>query len=213
MPMSEPIDISVDLRRDMPVWPGSVAFKDGQTQTFANGDDVFVSRIEMDVHVGTHVESPLHFIPDGATLDSVPLSTFVGPAFVADLLAAEPAVGAEELEAAAIPEGTSSLLLRTENSALWASGDQFRNDYVALTADGARWVVERGIRLVGIDYLSIAPYGESVPTHRTLLEAGIVILEGTDLRGVDPGEYELVCAPLRIVDADGAPARAFLVRR
>jgi len=208
--MSEPIDISVSLGRGLPVWPGSVAFDEGQTQTFANGDDVFVSRIAMDVHVGTHVESPLHYLPGGATLDSIPLSTFVGPAFVADLRAADVAVGAEELGAAAIPDATSSLLLRTRNSALWADGGAFRDDYVALTADGARWVAERGIRLVGIDYLSIGLFDDGAETHRILMRGGVTILEGLDLSAVEPGRYRLTCLPLKLTATEAAPARAIL---
>ena len=119
---------------------------------------------------------------------------------------------AEILAGAGVEASTTRLLLRTRNSRHWAQGDtEFDTAFVGISADGAAWLVEHGIRLVGIDYLSVAPYHQSVPTHRTLLEAGMVILEGADLSTVESGIYQLYCLPLKLVGSDGAPARAILI--
>jgi arylformamidase len=209
--MSDPIDISATLRPGMPIWPGSLGFDTEATHTFARGDDVYVSRMEMDVHAGTHVESALHYIEGGASVDSIPLAALVGPAYVADLRSAE-AIGAVELGAAAIPETTRRLLLRTRNSGLLAANGAFRDDYVGLTADGAEWIARRDVVLAGIDYLSIQRFGEDPETHRILMRAGVAILEGLDLSDAEPGPYRLTCLPLKLAGIEAAPARAILER-
>ncbi len=111
-----------------------------------------------------------------------------------------------------IPSGSERVLFHTRNSDLWAHGErEFARDFVAVTEDGAQWLIERGVRLVGVDYLSVAPFRQSAPTHRALLRAGVVVVEGLNLHGVAPGMYQLVCLPLRIVGCDGSPARAILI--
>lgn len=208
----EIFDVSVPIHPAMPVWPDDPSVVIERVSSMDAGAHDNVSRIGFGVHAGTHVDAPVHFIADGVGVDRVPLDALIGPALVVDATNIDHHLDASAMDALAIPEGTDRVLFKTTNSELWAS-DRFETGFVGITEDGAGWLVERGVRLVGIDYLSIAPYGESVPTHRALLGAGVAILEGTDLRGVQPGEYELMCAPLRIVDADGAPARALLVRR
>jgi arylformamidase len=174
------------------------------------GDDVNVSRLEMDVHCGTHVEGPLHFIDGGEPLEAIPLSVLVGAAHVASVPAAE-RIGPRELEAAGVPADTERLLLRTRNSELRLADESgFRRDYVALTVDGARWLAEHGIRLIGIDYLSVQCFGDDAETHRVLMRAGVAILEGLDLSAAAPGKYRLTCLPLCIAGAEAAPARAIL---
>ena len=205
--MSEPIDISVRLRSEMPVWPGSAGFRISRTQATDDGDEVNVSKIEMDVHCGTHVEGPLHFIDGGAPLDSIPLDVFVGAAHVLHLPDAD-AIGPAEL--ATVAAGVERLLLRTRNSDAWARQTAFSRDYVALTVEGARWIAERRIRLLGVDCLSIQRWGDDPETHRVLMRAGVTILEGIDLSSVEAGEYRLTCLPLRLADAEAAPARAIL---
>jgi arylformamidase len=171
---------------------------------------VNVSQIDMDVHCGTHVESPLHFIDGAAALESLPLQVFVGPARVVHLPNAD-AIGPDELDGADVPPGVERLLMRTRNSGLWAAGgSDFQRDYVALTAAGARWVAERRIRLVGIDYLSIQRFEDGPETHRTLMRDGVAILEGINLDGVEQGDYRLTCLPLRLAGSEAAPARAIL---
>lgn len=210
--LAEIIDISAPIHPGMHVWPGDPPVAIERTSSMADGAHDNVSRLDLGAHAGTHVDAPVHFIADAAGVDRVPLDALVGPAVVVDATAVDRHLDAGVLGGLEIPEGTERVLLKTPNSELWAS-DRFEAGFLGVTDDGARWLVERGVRLVGIDYLSIAPYGDSVSTHRALLGAGVAILEGTDLRGVEPGAYELICAPLRIVDADGAPARALLVRR
>ena len=183
---------------------------DRAAMRLADGDPANVSILEMDVHTGTHVEAPLHFLDGGAALDSVELERFVGPAFVAEVMGS--AVTADALAATGVPGGTERLLVKTANSARWAAGwGQFDPVYVSLTPDAARWVVDRGIRLVGIDHLSIQQYEDDGETHRVLMRAGIAILEGLNLAGVEPGHYTLVAAPLRLAGTEAAPARALLL--
>jgi arylformamidase len=204
------IDISVRLSPGMPIWPGSVGIRVQRTLSFDAGDDVNVSRLDMDVHCGTHVESSMHFLGDGSPLETLPLDAFVGPAFVAHLPDGD-AIDAGVLDRAGIPVGVERLLLRTRNSELWSAGDRsFRTDYAALTPDGADWVVHRKIRLIASDYLSVQRFGDDPETHRILMRAGIAILEGVNLSDVDAGDYRLICLPIWLGDAEAAPARAVL---
>jgi arylformamidase len=203
-------DISLAIEDGLPTWPTSVGFHVRDAMRIADGDPANVSVVEMDVHTGTHVEAPRHFLDQGATLDGFELERFVGPAIVVEVSGS--AVTAEALAAAAVPVGTERLLVKTANSARWAAGwGPFDPVYVSLTPDAARWVVDRGIRLVGIDHLSIQRYDDDGETHRILMRAGIAILEGLSLGGVEPGEYTLVAAPLRLAGIEAAPARALLL--
>ena len=203
------IDISVPLARGLPTWPGSTGFRVERTLAFERGDELTVSRLDLDLHTGTHVESALHYVEDGDTIDTVPLEAFVGPALVIDLRDAD-AVGPDELAGAGIPESTERLLVRTRNSGLLQPDEDFREGFVGLTLEGASWIAGRGLRLVGTDYLSIQRFGDDPETHRVLMRAGVAILEGLDLSAVEPGEYRLICLPLRIHGSEAAPARAIL---
>jgi len=208
--LSEIKDITVPLHSGTPTWPGSAGVELTRTLRLEEGDFSNASRLGCDVHVGTHVDAPRHFIESGSTVEQMPLEVMVGPAFVAYL------PGAMEITAGALaglnlPEGTKRLLLRTRNSELWAEETtKFMKDYAALTETGAQWVVDHGISLIGVDYVSVQRYGDGPLTHQILLEADVVILEGLNLANVKPGWYELICLPLKLVDADGAPARAVL---
>lgn len=210
-------DISAPLRPDLPTWPGEEGLRRTLTADQSAGDPATVTHLELGAHAGTHVDAPVHFLPDGAGLEAFPLDAFVGPAHVADVTGAGPVIGATELRSAAIPEEGERLLLKTSNSGWSRSASAFDETYVALDLTAARWCADHGVRLVGIDYLSIEPFdpGErGAPVHRTLLGVGIVILEGLDLEGITAGGYELAALPLRIPDgADGAPARAVLIER
>ena len=205
--MPVPIDISVALHPDMPVWPGSSGVLIHQARAIAAGDQANESQLQMNVHCGTHVESPLHFIDGGSRMDSVSLDVLVGSARVEHIRDAV-AIGPDAL--AAVPVGTERLLLRTKNSELWQAAGPFRQDYVALTLDGARWIADRGIKLVGVDYLSVQRWGDDPETHRVLMRAGVTILEGINLSDAPAGEYRLTCLPLRIETTEAAPARAIL---
>jgi arylformamidase len=204
-------DISRPLEEGIAAWPGSPGFRAFAHQSIADGAESNASGIEMDVHVGTHVDAPAHFIEGGATLDAVGLHPFFGPAYVAEIDTTA-RIDAAALDAAEIPEGTERLLLRTRNSLdeRYVRGP-FREDFAALTAEGASWVAERGLVLVGIDYLSIQRFGDPPDTHQILLGAGVCILEGLDLRAVARGHYWLVCLPIPLVGVEAAPARALLL--
>jgi arylformamidase len=208
--MARLIDISVALEQPLPSWPGSSGHRTRRSMSIEAGANANVTELEMDVHAGTHVENSLHFLADGDPLSAVALERLIGPAMVVEVTGQ--AITPPLLEAANIPAGTARLLLKTSNSALWHAADpSFRTDYVALTRGAADWLVERGIDVVGIDYLSIQRYGDGPETHRALMRAGVAIIEGLDLSEVDPGLYQLVCLPLRLASAEAAPARVILM--
>lgn len=202
------IDVSLPLRDGMIVYEGDPEVRFERVLEIARGDAANVSRVELGTHTGTHVDPPLHFADDGGGAELLPLDVLIGPAVVADARGAPGDIDAAALAALEVPAGTERLLLRTRNEGLWER--PFTRDYVGVGEDAAHELVAMGVRLVGIDYLSIAPSGEPAPTHRALLGAGVVVVEGLDLRAAPPGRYELVCLPLRIAGGDGAPARALL---
>jgi arylformamidase len=206
------IDVSVPLHEDMTVFAGDPRFHIERTSSMADGAVCNVSRMDLGVHTGTHVDAPVHFIDGEAGAESVPLDALMGPAWVVDAEAAEATISAEDVERFDIPSGEVRLLFRTRSAHLWDT-PVFEPGFVALDATGAAALVRRGVRMVGMDYLSVAPFGDPSATHRILLGAGVVIVEGLDLRELAPGPYDLICLPLRIVGSDGAPARALLRRR
>jgi arylformamidase len=204
-------DISLPISESLVVWPGDPPIRITQPYHLDRGDEATVTRLDMGAHTGTHVDAPAHFVPGGSGVDDLDLNVLVGPALVVDAREAD-ALSAAVLETLPIPPGTKRVLFRTRNSDLWARGKrEFHNEFVAITGDGARWLIERGVRLVGVDYLSVAPFDAVTPTHRALLHAGVVAIEGLDLSGIGPGAYQLVCLPLKIAGGDGAPARAILI--
>lgn len=207
-------DITLTLSPDMPVWPGDPAVALEQVESMDRGAEYNMTRLAMSVHAGTHVDAPHHFLNDRRTVESLPLEVLTGPCYVLQLPDDVDEITAEVLKRTPIPEGAERLLFGTRNSHWWGQGvNEFQTDFVAVSEDGARWLVERGIKLVGVDYLSVAPYHQAVPTHRVLLEAGVVALEGVNLSQVPRGFYELYCLPLKLAGSDGAPARAILVTR
>ena len=199
------LDISVPIAPDMLTWHDDPRVEITPV-TGQYGDlTVTVTHLRLCTHTGTHVDAPLHFRPGEATVDQLPLTSLLGPAQVLDLRGME-RIGRAELGAIA----AARLLLKTDNSQ-WIRRGPMPNHPAHLTEDGAQWLVERGVRLVGIDSLSIDLPGET-GAHETLLGAGVAIPETIDLTQVEAGEYEFICLPLRIVGADGAPARAVLRR-
>lgn len=204
-------DISVPLDEGIVTWPGDSQFhRESVSDIATNG--VQISDLRMSCHTGTHVDSPAHYIEDGATVDEMAADVMIGPCVVVEIAGVE-RVGAAELEHAGIKE-SERLLLKTSNSErqLLQARD-FHDDYCFLTPDGAAFLAEHHIRCVGIDYLSIGGMDDGEDTHRILLSSGVWIIEGLDLWGIDAGEYELACLPLKLVGADGAPARALIRRR
>ena len=196
------IDISLPLSPATPVYPGDPPLTIERLSEARGGESFALSRITLGSHTGTHVDPPAHFIPDGATVDELPLGACIGPAFVADMASGIGPLG-PGLLMTAVPPHTERLLLRTVGA---ESGGR------PLTAATAHQLVRHGIRLIGIDRLSVAPEETPGEVHRIFLAAGIVILEGLDLSHVPGGNYTLICLPLKLAGGDGAPARAILVQ-
>jgi arylformamidase len=204
-------DISLSISESLIVWPGDPPVGISQPAHVDRGDAFTVSRLDVGSHVGTHVDAPAHMIRGGQTVDGLALEVLIGPAWVAYVPGAS-VLSAEVLETLDLPAGVERVLFRTRNSERWAHGEAgFFRGYVGVSGDGARWLVDHGVRLVGIDYLSIAPFDDPVSAHQVLLGAGVVVVEGLNLSGVEPGSYRLICLPLKIAGAEGAPARVVLV--
>jgi arylformamidase len=203
-------DISVPIRSGGLVYPGNPEIEITLQQAVAKGAGANVSLVRFGSHTGTHADAARHFFDDGQTVDKIPLERLIGPALLLSFSDDVRAVGAADLRKHDL-KGRKRILLRTRNSAL-LSQREFARDYTYLAPDGAQYLVDNGVELVGIDYLSIEQFHSGHhKTHRTLLERSVVILEGLDLSVPAPGEYELICLPLRIEGCDGAPARAVLI--
>ncbi|MDX1436862.1 MAG: cyclase family protein, partial [Anaerolineales bacterium] len=171
-------DVTLTISEDLPVWPGDPKIKLERENVKENGGEMNQTRLEMSAHTGTHVDAPYHFLPQGSTVDQIPLSTLTGRAYVQHLPDVD-RITAEVLEEVAIPPRTRRVLFKTRNSDLWTAGEKnFQKDYVAVSPDAAEYLVDRGVRLVGVDYLSVAPFDLPRPTHEIFLDAGVVIVEG-----------------------------------
>jgi arylformamidase len=206
-------DITLGISPALPVWPGNPGVELERTDKIEAGANANVSRLALGVHTGTHVDAPVHFIQGAAGVESLPLDVLIGRAFVLHLRRAAQ-ITADALARAKMPARTRRLLIRTRNSDFWSkAAGEFHTDFAGVTADGAEWLVERRIELIGVDYLSVAPWKQSRPTHEVLLKAGVVVVEGLNLGGIKAGAYDLICLPLKLVGSDGAPARAVLVER
>jgi arylformamidase len=207
-------DVTLPLTPDLPVWPGEDDVSVEPLSRITQGDSTNVTSLKFTSHVGTHVDASWHFIDDGEKLNDLPIDRWIGPCLVVSIPDDAKRIEVAHLEAAEIPEGTERLIFRTSNSAHWIPGKlSFEEDYVAVAPEAAKWIVDHGIRLVGIDYLSIELFDDSAnETHRTLLGNGVLVIEGLNLAGIDPGPYQLICLPLRLAAGDGAPARVVLVR-
>jgi arylformamidase len=201
------IDVSVRLSETTPTFPGNPAFICEPVKRIAQGGSANVTALHLGTHTGTHVDAPRHFYDSGPGVDALPLDVLVGPATVVEIPGPRRGIEAGDLEHAELGR---RVLLKTANSALWQSG-QFHSDFAYLGESGARLLLDRGVQLVGIDYLSIEQFKKAgAPVHHLLLEHGVVIVEGLDLSQAPAGTYEMMCLPLDIVGADGAPARVVL---
>lgn len=208
--MSEWVDISVALRNGMPSWPGDQVFDLRREMDMAKGAELNLSSVRTSVHIGTHMDAPLHFVNGGETIDHIPLDAVIGRARVIRI--EDPReIPVVELERAGIGEN-ERLLFRTANSERCWKIDEFQRDFIAFEEEAALWLAARRPKLIGVDYLSVGPFADGGPTHRAILGAGIWIVEGLNLSGIEAGEYDLICLPLKIQGADGAPARAVLRR-
>lgn len=209
-------DISAPLRPELVTWPGVVErFERQEVASFDAGDAMCVSHLRLGAHAGTHVDAPRHFLPGAGGIETVPVSALIGPAHVVEVPPGTSTITADLLQAA-LPSDATRVLARTTNSG-WSRADvPFTESYVAYDTSAAAWCVQHGVELLGIDYLSVEPFdadARDYPVHRTLLAAGVVVLESLDLAGVAAGAYELVALPLLIPGSDGAPTRAVLIDR
>lgn len=206
-------DVSVPISRSTPVYPGDPKVEIEQWSAIARGDAANVSMLHFGAHTATHVDAPAHFIDGAAKVDALALEVLIGPARVLEIPPAARAITAEHLTANDLRD-TTRVLFRTRNSEFWrAPSEGFRTDFTYLEPAAARLLVELGVRLVGIDYLSVEKFhSERFATHTALLSNSVVILEGLDLHAVAAGTYELICLPLKIAGGmgDGAPARTIL---
>ncbi len=200
-------DISLNLSSETVRWVAAPALEFVERRRINRGDATNASAVTMSVHSGTHVDAPFHFVPDGATIDLLPLEMFIGPALV-HAVDAERYITEEHVNTIELA-GVTRVLFKTRNSGLLRK-PTYDPDFVAFSLGAARALVNRGVRLVGLDYLSVAHADEQVPVHRAFLDHGVILLEGIDLLAIEPGRYELICFPLRLRGSDGAPCRAVL---
>ena len=208
--MSRIYDISVPIRSGGLVYPGNPEIDITLQQAIAKGAGANVSAIRFGSHTGTHADASRHFFDDGETVDRIPLERLIGSALLIKFADGLRSIGADDLRAHDL-KGHKRVLIGTRNSSLLPRKD-FVPDYTYLAPDGAQYLVDQEVELVGVDYLSIEQFHSGHHrTHRTLLERSVVIIEGLDLSAPPPGEYEFICLPLRIEGCDGAPARAVLI--
>jgi len=201
-------DVSVPLDEQLATYPHNTPFALEPIKRLARGDSSNVSTLHMSAHTGTHVDAPRHFFDDGAATDALPLDLLIGRVRVIEV-SSRAGVAAEDFDTIDLSDDIR-VLIKTRNSRLWGS-PEFHTDYVGVTESGAKHLVEHGIKVVGVDYLSVEQFkSPGAPAHHVLLGAGTIVIEGLDLRQVDPGIYDMFCLPLRIVGSDGAPARVVL---
>lgn len=207
-------DITVPVSSGMLIWPGDPQVEVSQVSAIAQGAESNVSQLRMSVHTGTHIDAPKHFLDDGITIEQIDLQKLIGPVFVMVIGDEIPVITKETLEqhpAFTALGKVRKVLFKTANSTFWpGSSNEFQQDYVGLDHTAAQLLADLGMELVGVDYLSIAPYNETEAPHKILLEKEVVLLEGIDLSKVTEGHYDMVCLPLLLNGSEGAPARVIL---
>lgn len=202
------IDVSLPLQTGLPTYPGNTPFSLEPVKRIAEGASSNVSSLHLSAHTGTHVDAPRHFFDDGPGTEGLSLDLLCGRARVIELTTRR-TIAVDDLATFDLREDVR-VLLKTHNSRLWAS-PEFHQDYIGVSAEAARYLVDRGVKVIGVDYLSVEEFRKpGAPAHRALLGAGTIVIEGLNLRDVEPGVYEMFCLPLAIVGADGAPARVVL---
>lgn len=203
------IDISVTLCDPMPSWPGSARFWAERVSDMNKGAVANASTLVMGSHVGTHVDSPLHFVKDGRSIDTIPLDATNGRARLIEFRGVK-SITPEMLHPYQIRRG-ERVIFKTDNSFRVWKLDDFVEDYVYTSSKAAEYLVSRGIKSVGVDYLSVGEFGpDGVAAHQTFLSHGVWLIEGLDLAAVSPGRYELVCLPLKLAGCEASPARAMI---
>ena len=205
------IDITIPIRNAMVHWPTDSAPRVERIMDVDRGDRVTLTEFTMISHTGTHIDAPLHFIRHGGTIDEMPLDTVIGRARVIEIRDTE-SIKPAELAPYRIQRG-ERILFKTRNSSTVYQTDEFIEDYVYISTEAARFLVERGVRVVGLDYISVGSYkiqSNLTEVHETLIGNGVYIIEGLNLDGVKAGRYEFICLPIRLERGDASPARAVL---
>lgn len=209
-------DISLPITTTMPVWPGDPPVQLERISAISDGENANVTLMHLCAHTGTHIDAPKHFIDSGKTIEDIPLEKLIGEALVLHIAEDVEVITATVLETHPQKEmllKAKKVLFRTHNSTLWAAHPcNFVEDYIGIDASGAMYLAELGLDLIGVDYLSIAPYKHTYEPHHILLGQEIVLLEGINLSRVPQGFYQLFCLPVNIVGSDGAPARVILAK-
>jgi arylformamidase len=204
-------DITLTISPELVVWPEDPPVELYRTSQISSGDISNVSHINMSAHTGTHIDAPFHFIEGGETAENIPIELLIGRVYLLHLPEAE-LITVDMVKDSPIPPRTKRVLFRTRNSDHWQKDTRsFDKNYVALSSEAAEYLIGRGVKLIGVDYLSVAPFDDVESTHQILLQSGVVIVEGLDLSKVPQGRYTLYCLPIKLRGADGAPARAILI--
>ena len=204
------IDITMPIRNNMVHWPGDNDILVSRTNSIRDGDDCNLTNISFSAHTSTHMDAPLHFIDNAKDISTLPLDAVIGRAKVIEIKDNE-SITTRELKNYNI-EVNDRILFKTSNSSIDWSLKDFINDYVFLSTEAAEYLVEKKVRTIGIDYLSIAGLNNTKEVHKILLISEIWIIEGLSLNSVSEGIYDLICLPINIIGSDGAPARAVLKR-
>jgi arylformamidase len=204
-------DVSVLISEDLPVWPGDPGISMTLASSLDKGNDANVTRLAMGVHTGTHIDAPFHFESNGKSIDQLPIDALIGSCQVFDLPGIKGGIGPNDLKKLNF-QGAARILFKTRNSIWWKTDERkFQKDFVYITEEGASFLIDQGVKLVGIDYLSVEKFESSdYATHHLLLRNQVVIIEGLNLSDISSGEYELIALPLRLKGADGSPARVIL---
>ncbi|HEQ97934.1 MAG TPA: cyclase family protein [candidate division Zixibacteria bacterium] len=206
---TEWIDISVTIRDNMITWPGDSKVNIGREMEIARGDTANLTHLDMSAHTGTHMDAPLHFMENGKDISRMPLSAVIGEVRVLEINGVD-VIGTEDLKRHEIKKD-ERILFKTKNSDLNWYDEPFNENFVHLSTEAAEYLANLKVQMVGIDYLSISGYKKNeARVHKAILQAGIWVIEGLNLTGINPGRYELVCLPLKILGGDGAPARAII---
>jgi arylformamidase len=206
------IDISIPLSEKTPVWEGEKGISVHRVAKIEEGSDFNVSRIELGLHAGTHIDAPFHVFEKGNTVDQIPLDTLVGSVQVVEIPDGISVIDKNCLMNLNFQDGIDRILFKTSNSIYWEEDPfSFNKEYVAINSEGAKYLADMDLRLIGVDYFSVSPYDDLKQPHLILLARRIVLLENIDLRHVVPGVYKLICLPMKIIGTDGALVRAILI--
>jgi arylformamidase len=207
---SQYIDITFPISSKLPAWPGSIGFTYQWHMEMGKGATNNLSSFTIDSHLGTHLDAPLHFVHNGKVIQDLDLDVLIGEVYIAEIRGKR-SITDKDLDSLAIPADCKRLLLKTDNQVYWESGEAaFQEDFCSIDISGAEWVVAKGIKLIGIDYLSIQRFHDGPEVHQVLLNAEVVIVETLNLQNVAEGRYELICLPLKMEELEGAPVRAVL---